>query len=136
MTKHIHAELMKQYAEDASKHEFPYMFWQCKVIDKWHDLTKHPEWNYDTEYRRKPLEQNEVISVSGKFMKPLKLNDVKFRNPEQIVYYPSFDYTDCRFKVKSIKASSIFGEPSIAIHTTKENAQRHVDILNKVYYGE
>lgn len=136
MTKHKHADLMKQYAEDASKHEFPHMLWQYKIGDRWHDLMKHPEWDFNTEYRRKPLEQNELISVSAMFMKPLKISDVKFKNLEQIVYYPSFDYDDCHFKVKSIKASSIFGEPPIAIHTTKEDAQRHVDILNKVYYGE
>lgn len=136
MARHKHADLMRQYAEDASKHEFPYIFWQCKVIDRWHDLTKHPEWDYNTEYRRKPIEQSELVKISLAFMKPLKLSDVEFRNSEQLVYYPSFDYDDCRFKMQSIKVGSIFGEPRIVVHTTKENAQMHVDILNKVYLGE
>lgn len=136
MARHIHAELMKQYAEDASTHEFPYILWQYNITGEWHDLMKHPEWDFNTKYRRKPLEQNELISVSAMFMKPLKISDVKFRNPEQIVYYPSFDYNDCRFNVQSIKVSSIFGEPLTAFHTTKENAQKHVNFLNLVYRGE
>lgn len=127
---------MMQYAKDASTHEFPYMLWQYNVRGTWHDLNNHPKWDFNTKYRRKPLEQTEMISVSAIFMKPLKLSDVKFRNIKQLVYYPSFDYDTCRFNVASINVNSIFGEPPIAVHTTKENAQKHVDILNKVYYGE
>ena len=133
--KHKHAELMMQYAEDAMKHEFPYILWQYNITGEWHDLNRHPEWDFNTKYRRKPLEQNELVSVNVKFMKPLKVADIKFRNPEQLVHYPSFDYDDYRFKVQSIKLGSIFGNPRIAVHTTKENAQMHVDILNQVYLG-
>lgn len=136
MVKHIHAELMKQYAEDASNYEFPYTLWQYNVSGEWRDLSKHPEWHYDHKYRRKPIEQLEMATLSFAFMKPLKLYDIKFRDPEQLVHYPSFDYDDCRFKVQSIKVGSIFGKPRIVVHTTKENAQMHVDILNQVYLGE
>ena len=136
MSGNKHAEAMKQYAEDAAIHEFPYMLWQYNITGEWHDLMKHPEWDFNTKYRRKPVEQNELISISVMFMKPLKLCDVKFRNHEQCVYYPSFDYDTCRFNVESINVNSIFGEPPIVVHTTKENAQKHVDVLNQIYLGE
>nr|DAD57820.1 MAG TPA: hypothetical protein [Bacteriophage sp.] len=134
-SKHKHAELMMQYAEDAMKHEFPYILWQYNITGEWHDLNRHPEWDFNTKYRRKPIEQNELISINVMFMKPLKVTDIKFRDPEQFVHYPSFDYDKCRFNVVSIKVSSIFGEPPIVVHTTKENAQEHVNTLNKIYFG-
>lgn len=136
MAKHKHADLMKLYAEDASKHEFPYEFWQCKVIDRWHDLTKHPEWDYNTEYRRKPIEQFELVKISLAFIKPLKLKDVDLQS-EQLVY-PIFyaGKGEFSFDERPIsKLNNSFGS-CIVFHTTKEDAQMHVDILNKVYLGE
>lgn len=137
-SKHKHADLMKQYAEDASEHEFPYIFWQYKTgSGVWHDLMKHPEWNLTTEYRRKPIEQSELVKLSFAFMKPLKKNDIIDFNNNQIVYPISyigngeFGFDEC-----SIRDLNNTFVPRCVFHTTKENAQKHVDILNHVYYGE
>ena len=135
MARHKHADLMKQYAEDASKHEFPYIFWQCKVIDRWHDLTKHPEWDYNTEYRRKPLEQNELISVSVKFMKPLTASDLEFMDPDTTVYYTGFGPRG-RFYADSMKIKDVSEKSTLVYHATEWNAIEHVRALNKVYFGE
>ena len=134
-SKHKHSELMMQYAKDASTHEFPYIFWQYNVSGTWHDLNKHPEWDFNTEYRRKPLEQTEMISVSGKFMKPLKKDDIKSINSEQFVYFPIFDWNG-DFCVEKCKVKDMYQMSSKAFHVTEENAQKHVNFLNLVYRGE
>ena len=131
-SKHKHAELMVQYAEDAMRHEFPYIFWQYNITGEWHDLIRHPQWDFNTKYRRKPIEQNELVSVSVKFMKPLKASDIKFRDPDEIIYYVGFGprgyfYTDsCRVKDVSEKSTLVY-------HVSEYNAEEHVDALNKVY---
>ena len=53
---HIHAELMKQYAEDAATHEEPWKLWECKngdVSEDWYLLDSNPIWSPLVEYRRK-----------------------------------------------------------------------------------
>ena len=56
MTAHIHAELMLQYAQDASTTEKPWELWEfrCDEHEKWTILTGNPAWDDDTRYRRKP----------------------------------------------------------------------------------
>lgn len=136
-SKHKHSELMMQYAKDASTHEFPYMLWQYKASSGvWHDLMKHPEWNLTSEYRRKPIEQSELVKLSFAFMKPLKKNDIDLSN-NQIVYtifYAGNGKFDFDERPMHELHNSFF--TCIIFHTTKENAQKHVDILNHVYYGE
>lgn len=66
MKSHIHAELMKQYAEDAAKSETPWENWEytLKDIDKWFNLEYHPTWDESCEYRRKP--KRKFIELNGK----------------------------------------------------------------------
>ena len=136
MAKHKHADLMKQYAEDASNHEFPYMLWQYKIGDRWRDLMKHPVWDYDTEYRRKPIEQSEFVKLSLEFMKPLKIKDIDPGN-DQIIY-PVFHIGKGKFTFYERTISQLSDTISSCgvFHTTEENARIHVDILNKVCSGE
>ena len=56
MTAHIHAELMLQYAQDASTTDKPWELWEfrCDEYEKWTVLTGNPAWDDDTKYRRKP----------------------------------------------------------------------------------
>ena len=53
--KHIHAELMKQYAEDAKHLSTPYVLWEYRGMrgEPWRTLQEHPLWDYCLEYRRK-----------------------------------------------------------------------------------
>lgn len=135
MTKHLHAELMMQYAEDASKYEFPYSFWQYNATGQWHDLKGHPEWDLNTKYRRKPLEQLELVKLSFTFMKPLKAADFKFRNPDEIVYFVGFGPRGY-FYVDSCTIRDVSQNSRLMYHTTEWNAQEHVNALNHIYYGE
>lgn len=55
MSKHIHAELMAQYAQDAMETDKPHCLWQWKDRNHdWSDIFDHPSWHLDGEYRRKP----------------------------------------------------------------------------------
>lgn len=63
---HVHAELMKQYAEDAAKSETPWENWQVLApgFDKWYNLNHDPEWFKTCQYRRKPKQK--FIELNGK----------------------------------------------------------------------
>ena len=67
MAKHIHADLMLQYAQDAMETDKPWERWEL-FDDGWYGLTNHPVWHFNTEYRRKPkmlsvtLANSEVVS--------------------------------------------------------------------------
>ena len=54
MPKHIHAELMKQYAEDAMTTDEPWKLWEVYDVfsKKWRVCT-NLTWNPDCKYRRK-----------------------------------------------------------------------------------
>lgn len=53
MTKHIHAELMLAYAQDAQESDTPWRLWEVLTSRGWSDLHYHPIWDTNTEYRRK-----------------------------------------------------------------------------------
>ena len=54
MPKHIHAELMKQYAEDAMTTDEPWKFWEYySNYGHWTALTDSPLWYTFSKYRRK-----------------------------------------------------------------------------------
>ena len=52
---HIHAELMKQYAEDARETDRPWKRWEFRSTNiGWMELSDHPSWGTAAKYRRKP----------------------------------------------------------------------------------
>ena len=54
MPKHIHAELMKQYAEDAMTTDEPWKLWEFySNHGYWTTLTDNPLWYANSKYRRK-----------------------------------------------------------------------------------
>lgn len=60
MSKHVHADLMAEYAKDAQTTDKPWLLWEGrftfpreKEYKDWTPLNKHPIWDTDTEYRRK-----------------------------------------------------------------------------------
>lgn len=63
MPKHVHAELMMQYAQDAMENERPWELWEVKwENDKdWDSLYTSPQWNPENEYRRKP----KTVNING-----------------------------------------------------------------------
>lgn len=52
--KNVHAELIRQYAEDWMETKTPYDRWQYKnrVTEKWVRMQDHPNWDSMVEYRR------------------------------------------------------------------------------------
>lgn len=56
MSKHPHAELMAQYAQDAMETDKPWERWQYKndVMHDWHDCYFPIDWVDCVQYRRKP----------------------------------------------------------------------------------
>lgn len=61
--KHVHAELMIQYALTAMETDSPYFMWQCNTGNGWMDLKAHPTWDSGFEYRRKP--NRKIVMIDG-----------------------------------------------------------------------
>lgn len=100
MSKHVHADLMAEYAKDAQTTDKPWLLWEGKFLfprekeDKdWCPLNKHPIWATDTEYRRKrkthivngkevaaPLDEvtegQSVYIINGAFLHGVKIETI------------------------------------------------------------
>jgi len=60
MPKHIHADLMKQYAEDAMTTDEPWKLWEVyNEVHGWYTMQSNPSWYNHIKYRRK--QKYEVI---------------------------------------------------------------------------
>ncbi|TDB42647.1 hypothetical protein [Photorhabdus luminescens] len=133
--KHVHAELMMQYAQDALKTNEPWKLWEMydDANELWEDIFHHPNWNPDFKYRRKP--ETEMITV-GKvsFPKPV---DYKLE------YNDEYFMLDLTTTISSIRkliwkndiCDNRFLELGI-IHLTKEAAKQHAEALIKINKGE
>ena len=55
VTRHPHADLMRQYAEDAAQTEEPWKLWEGRPADgpHWATMVFHPGWNTAYLYRRR-----------------------------------------------------------------------------------
>jgi hypothetical protein len=53
---HKHAQLMMEYAKDAAETDKPWRRWEFRTGDEepWMQFSRHPEWDINHEYRRKP----------------------------------------------------------------------------------
>lgn len=61
MPKHIHAELMMQYAQDAMTTDKPWELWQFDFGSGWQEHTGSPSWFSGVKYRRKP----KTVTING-----------------------------------------------------------------------
>jgi len=59
--KHIHAENMLAYAQDAMETGNPWERWEYLYLGNFIGCTDHPRWDTDREYRRKPR----TINING-----------------------------------------------------------------------
>lgn len=73
MSRHVHAELMAQYAEDAKQNYRPWIFWEYRTTKNspWQSLARNPGWDPAYQYRKKrvPLEIKQIIR-EGNFILP------------------------------------------------------------------
>ena len=66
MTKHIHAELMAQYAQDAAETETPWERWQFRLVgaENWLDCWGGGVgFSWRCEYRRKPRTMTYTVTI-------------------------------------------------------------------------
>lgn len=92
MPRHIHADLMLQYAQDAQESEKPWENWEARVhgthwAPVWETLTGNPIWHDVYEYRRKPR----TIVINGFTVNaPIDKETETYFN----YYYPSITSRD------------------------------------------
>ena len=128
MVKHLHAELMMQYAEDAAKTDEPWLLWEYRCESKWKQCTSHPSWAKSGIFRRKP----ELIKIgSYEFPKPeineLKLNEEYwYTEIGQYGFYAQYEVWTGSNKDHQLLNSRL-------MHTNVEDARQHADVLNKIH---
>lgn len=58
---HPHAENMMEYAQDALRNKEPWRLWEGQGVDQnsdvWFPMITHPEWRFETKYRKKVIEE-------------------------------------------------------------------------------
>ena len=116
MTKHVHAELMMQYAQDAMETDEPWERWEHNHKGVWYPLSYHPCWIKVVEYRRKP----QTININGFGVpeperKPLERG--------QSYYIPSLNTISCNIWVDSEFDRNALETGSV--HLTLEAAEIH-----------
>jgi hypothetical protein len=84
MSKHIHADLILQYAQDAMESETPWEKWEYSDVNvrtRWVSCEQHPSWSINNTYRRKP----KTIVVNG-----FTVNAPMDKEPEHasLYFYP------------------------------------------------
>jgi len=124
--KHIHAELMALYAQDAMETDKPWVRWEGRKngYDEWRPFESgHPSWLIDFEYRRKPR----TININGhEVPEPVreKLGDdqtyytVALTSPSSIIGY---DWNGDGIDLMLLKSG--------LIHLTREAAVAHAEAL-------
>ena len=131
MAKHIHAELMMQYAQDAMQTPEPWERWEMygKVTGSWISLGECFFWRPENQYRRKPkmlsvtLASGEVVSWPAPHRAELDNRDA---------YY----YVDVDGSVMGEKWHGIAWDRGTlsngGVHLTKQAAEQHAVALRKI----
>ena len=131
MAKHIHAELMMQYAQDAMETPEPWERWEMygKVTGSWISLGECFFWRPENQYRRKPkmlsvtLASGEVVSWPAPHRAELDNRDA---------YY----YVDVDGSVMGEKWHGIAWDRGTlsngGVHLTKQAAEQHAAALRKI----
>jgi hypothetical protein len=119
--KHVHAELMALYAQDAMETDKPWEWWENNYgcLDNWETLTSSPSWRNEVNYRRKPR----TIKVNG-FDVPEPMREIEH---SQNVWWASPD-EECFAAEIDFYRGSPWRERLLSrglIHSTKEAAAKH-----------
>lgn len=114
MSKHIHAELMLQYAQDAMETDKPWERWET-FSSGWRACCSSPVWASALLYRRKP----QTVTINGfEVPAPLKVA------PDGGRYYIEYVDEDC-FYSHSIWSGHTYDRKCLKrgiAHATKEGA--------------
>jgi len=122
-TRHIHAENMALYAEDAMITDKPWELWETRYTGGiWRDLQPNPRWLTDYEYRRKP----KTININGfEVPEPMRVRPALDDN----YFYPNlfsgrvriFSWKGDEMDVRAFKLG--------LCHPTEEAAGLHLEAL-------
>ena len=132
MAKHIHAELMMQYAQDAMETPEPWERWEMygKVAGTWLPLSECFFWRPENQYRRKPkmcyvrLASGEVVSW------PEPLNKLPEHDTQLWYLNGGSTYSCCNSHDNNYLLTDAL--KSGTLHLTEENAIQHIDALYKI----
>ena len=131
MAKHIHADLMLQYAQDAQETDKPWERWEYNRCDGfgWVDMKSHPLWTTKASYCRKQktlsvtLANGEVVSWPAPHRTELEYGDAYFYI--DVDGAAVVEEWDC-------VAWDISTLSNGWLHLTKEAAEQHADALRKI----
>ena len=130
MAKHIHADLMLQYAQDAQETETPWDRWQILINGKWEDLDWCFTFRPERKYRRKPkmchvtLANGEVVSWPEPHCTELEYGDPYF------YFVPT--HGDIMLKKWDSAPWDRTALSNGCVHLTKEAAKQHATALRKI----
>ena len=133
MAAHKHAALMLQYAQDAAETDKPWERWEFEVKSGvWCNLSEHPAWLENKNYRRKP----QVIRV-GRHEFPKPISEAL---EEGTVYWTIEAGGRNGFYAERYKWLQNGEDESCIrqglIHLTEAAAQAHADVLNAICRGD
>lgn len=123
--KHIHAELMALYAQDAMETDEPWTRWEIKHLaeNEWSPVKSYPFWSKEFQYRRKP----KMLSINGfEFPEPCRVAP-----SEGAMYYvPSLTRGSKVYRTHWDGDSTDRYYLEIGfVHLTEEAATRHADAI-------
>lgn len=129
MAKHVHADNIVLYGQDAQETETPWDRWQININGKWQDLGECFYFMPEHQYRRKPRMMS-VKLASGEV--------VSWPEPQRT----ALEYGDAYFYV-DVDGSAMVEEWECLewdrralsdgwVHLTEEAAQQHASALRKI----
>lgn len=133
MTKHVHAELMMQYAQDSMETDKPWERWEFynKLTESWLSTTNHPAWVTTSEYRRKPKMLSVTLANGDVVSWPEPIKHITEINDTQLWYLQggsTYNYCNAYdnnyLMIDALKNGTL--------HLTEENAIQHIDALYKI----
>ena len=131
MAKHIHAENMALYAQDAQETPEPWERWEFNSIGrKWSQLTSNPTWVTSIQYRRKP-KMLSVTLVSGEVVSWPEPHRTELEYGDSYFYFvPSHgDIVLKEWDCAPWDRNTLFNG---CVHLTKEAAKQHAAALLKI----
>lgn len=129
-TKHIHADVMLQYAQDAQTTATPWLLWEIRFCsDIWVDCTDGDmHFSANFEYRRKPkmlsvtLANGEVVSWPEPVKELRSGDDYWYIGASGGAHFDSYQICDTENKIICMGV----------VHLTREAAEQHSEALFKI----
>ena len=123
VTGHVHAELMAEYAKDATKSTEPWKDWEMTDsfdTTSWISCTGHPGWISVLNYRRKP----KTVTINGIVVN----KGLTEANYDTLVYIPTLHLHEKYIAIR-FKDTYQRGLERGLVHATKEDAIAMADAL-------